>query len=145
MGMSHSRPAPPSQSTVVVVSPVRSPIFVPSSLPAGVQARRDGAPIRKRGSFLAVSGVLSKKEIVVVPSCPEASHSPFTGSPLVNLGFGSMFGGASSSPGGSSQCEKPSLIDKIGISSHSLSFEAYALGWAITRDSLLSEDTTAQE
>ncbi|CAI9285184.1 unnamed protein product [Lactuca saligna] len=89
--------------------------------------------------------VPEKKEIVVVPSSSKASPSLFVGSPLVNLSSSSMFGGVPSSPGGSFQREKPSLIDEIGTPSHSLSFEAYASGWAITIDSLLSKDTTAQE
>ena len=89
--------------------------------------------------------VPEQKEIVVVPNSPEVSSSPFAGSPLVNLGSSSMSWGAPSSPEGSFQCEKPSLFDEIGTLSHSPSFEAYAPGWAITRDSLLLEDTTAQE
>ncbi|CAI9270839.1 unnamed protein product [Lactuca saligna] len=99
-----------------------------------------------------IGGILNGKfyvhgleEVVVVPSFLESSSSPSAGSPLVNHGYGSMFGVASSSPRGSFQREKPSLIDETGTSSHSLSFEAYAPGWAVTRDSLLSEDPTAQD
>ena len=79
----------------------------------------------------------------MVSSSPEVSPSPFFGSPLVNLGFGSMYRGAPSSLGGSFQREKPSLVDETGTSSHSMSFEAYALGWAITINSLLLEETAA--
>ncbi|CAI9279730.1 unnamed protein product [Lactuca saligna] len=71
--------------------------------------------------------VPEQKEVVVVPSSPEAS-SPiiFSISPLVNLGSGSMSGGVPSLLGGSFQCEKPSLVDERGTFSHFLSFEAYA-------------------
>ncbi|KAL7598536.1 hypothetical protein Lser_V15G27182 [Lactuca serriola] len=71
--------------------------------------------------------------------------SPFTGSLSIDLGYGFVFGGALGSPGGSFQPEKPSTVDEMGTSSHSFSFEAYAPAWTITRDSLLSEDITAQE
>ena len=81
----------------------------------------------------------------MVPSSPEASPSPSVGSPLVNPGSGSISGGAPSSHRGSFQCEKPSLVDETGTSFHSLSFEAYVPSWAVTRDSLLSEDATTQE
>lgn len=53
--MGSSGPASPSQSTVVVVSPVRLPVVVPSDLPAGVQAGRSNAPTRKRQSLRVVS------------------------------------------------------------------------------------------
>ncbi|CAI9266914.1 unnamed protein product [Lactuca saligna] len=56
-----------------------------------------------------------------------------------------MSEGAPGSLEDSCQCGKPSLIDGTGTSSHSLYFESYTLGWANTRDSLLSKDTTAQE
>lgn len=39
-----SGPVSPSQPTVVVVSPVRLLVLVPSGLPAGVQAGRSNAP-----------------------------------------------------------------------------------------------------
>ncbi|CAI9298478.1 unnamed protein product [Lactuca saligna] len=48
-----------------------------------------------------------------------------------------------SSPRDSLQREKPSMINKAGTLSHSPYFEAYASSWAINRDSLMSEDTTA--
>ncbi|CAI9292282.1 unnamed protein product [Lactuca saligna] len=152
-----SGPASPSPPTVGVVSPVCSPGLAPPGLPMGVQAGKSSALIRKRtvsvARLLGGTGgilndrfsVLEQKEIVVAPNSLEASPLPFFGSPLVNLGSGSMFAGAPSSPGGSFQFEKPSLFGEIGTSSHSPSFEAYAPGWVITRDSLLSEDTTAQE
>ncbi|CAI9304356.1 unnamed protein product [Lactuca saligna] len=103
--------------------------------------------------FWAVSGIFfsgqfsmpEQKEIVVVPSSPEASPSPIISSPLVNPGSCFMSGGMPGSPEDSCQRGKPSLIDGTWTSSHSLSFEAYTPSWAITKDSLLSEDTTIQE
>lgn len=113
------------------------------------KARRIISVARLLGDIERILGgpfsVTEQKEIVVVPSSLEASPPPFTSSPLVNLGSDSISGGAPSSPGGSFQCEKPSMVDETRTLSHSLSFEAYAPGWAIARDSLLSEDTTAQE
>lgn len=82
---------------------------------------------------------------MVVPSSPGASPSRSADSPLVNPGSDFVSGGAPSSPGGSLQRVKPSLINEIGNLSHSPSIEAYAPGWAITKDSLLSEDNTTQE
>lgn len=86
-----------------------------------------------------------QKERVVVLSFSMTLPSPFTGALSVDLGSDFVFGGAPGSPGGSFQSEKPSTVDEIRTSSHSLSFKAYALSWAITRDSLLSENITTQE
>ena len=99
------------------------------------KARRTVSMAKLLGGIGGVLGdqfyVPEQKEIVVVPNSPEASPSPFVGSLLVNLGSDSMSGGAPSLPGGSFQREKPSLVDEIGTSSHSLYFEAYAPGWRL--------------
>ncbi|CAI9279939.1 unnamed protein product [Lactuca saligna] len=116
--MGSSRHASPSQRTIVAVSLVRFPIVVQSSFP---------------------------REVVVVPSSPGATPSQFAGSSLVNLGPCFVAGGAWSSPGVSIQRENPSLINETWTLSHSPSFEAYTPGWVITRDSLLSEDTTTKD
>ncbi|CAI9265796.1 unnamed protein product [Lactuca saligna] len=86
-----------------------------------------------------------QKEVVVVPNSLNESPSPFFGSSLVNPSSGSIIGGALCSPGGSFWREKPSLVNETRTSSHTLSFMTYTLGWAITRDSLLLEDATAEE
>ncbi|CAI9272063.1 unnamed protein product [Lactuca saligna] len=119
---------------------------------AGLLPRRARRTVSLTRLVGGIRGVLSdrfsvpeQKEIVVVPGSTEASPFPFACSPLVNLDTDSMFGRVSSSPGGSFQREKPSLVDEVGTPYHSLSFGSYALGWAITRDSLLSEDIAAQE
>lgn len=82
---------------------------------------------------------------VVIPSSPVASPSRSASLPLVNPGSRFVSGGAQSLLGGSVQHEKPSLVNETWTLSQSPSFEAYDPGWVITRDSLLSEDTTAQE
>lgn len=89
--------------------------------------------------------VPGQKERVLVPSSSVTPPSPFTGSFPVDIGFVFVFGGASGTPGGSSQPEKPTTVCEGGSTSHSLSFEAYDMGRAITRNSLLSEDITARE
>lgn len=85
--------------------------------------------------------MLGQKERVLVSSYSMAPTSPLTSSLAIDPSSDFMFGDAL----GSFRPEKPSSFDEMGTLSHSLSFEAYAPGWAITRDSLLSEDITAQD
>ncbi|CAI9275791.1 unnamed protein product [Lactuca saligna] len=87
--------------------------------------------------------VTGQNERVAVPSSSVTPPSSFTGSFPDDFGSSSMFGGISGSLKGSYQPERPARVGEVGTTSHSLSFEAYAPGWAITKDSLLSEDITA--
>ncbi|CAI9279784.1 unnamed protein product [Lactuca saligna] len=86
-----------------------------------------------------------RKEKEVVTSSSMTQPFPFTSLLSFDLSFGSVFRSALGSPRGSSQPEKHTAVNKIRTTSHTLSFEAYASGWAITRDSLLLEDITASE
>lgn len=45
----------------------------------------------------------------------------------------------------SSPLDNPSMVDEMRTSSHPLALEAYAPGWAVTKDSLFSEDIVAHE
>ncbi|CAI9294038.1 unnamed protein product [Lactuca saligna] len=64
--------------------------------------------------------VLRQKGRMVVPSSSLTPPSPFTGSFPVDLRFGSVFGGVSSSPKGSSQQERPTMVGEVGTTSYSL-------------------------
>ncbi|CAI9299231.1 unnamed protein product [Lactuca saligna] len=73
-----------------------------------------------------------QKEIVVGPSSLKASHSPFTGSLLVDPGSYFVLGGALGMSGDSSPSDKPSMVDKMRTASHTLDFEAYVqAGWLL--------------
>lgn len=84
-----------------------------------------------------------QKEIVVVPRSLNALPSSFTGSLSIDPGSSFVPRGALGVSEESSPSGKPSMIDKVRTVPHPLAFEAYALGWVVTKDSLLSEDIAA--
>ncbi|CAI9291376.1 unnamed protein product [Lactuca saligna] len=66
---------------------------------------------------------------------------------LLGVDPGSYFvlGGAPGMSGDSSPSDKPSMVDEVRTASSPLASEAYALGWVVTKDSLLSEYIAALE
>lgn len=79
----------------------------------------------------------------MVPSSSMKPPLSFIGSLSVDLDSIFVLQGALGSIGGSFQPGKPSLVSEVGTSSHPLSFEAYALGWVMGTNSLLSEEIVA--
>ena len=79
----------------------------------------------------------------MVPSSSMTPPSSFTGSLSIDPDVVFVLEGALGSPGGPFQPGKPSPVGETGTSSHPLSSETYAPDWAISRDSLLSEDIVA--
>lgn len=86
-----------------------------------------------------------RKEIVVVPSSLETSPSSFIDSLTADRGACSVLGGALGVSRGFPSSDTPYMVEKLRTASHPLASKAYIPGWAVTKDSLLSEDITAQE
>ncbi|CAI9281465.1 unnamed protein product [Lactuca saligna] len=135
--------ASPSQPTVVAISPVHSPVAVPSGFPAGAQVERSNAPTRKKRSMRVVPSSEEEIESDDAGLCPRKARRIVSMARLLGC-IGDILSGQFYVP---KQREVVVVPSSPGASlSRSVGSPlAYALGWAITRDSLLSEDTTAQE
>ncbi|CAI9300267.1 unnamed protein product [Lactuca saligna] len=85
------------------------------------------------------------KEIVVVPSSSKTSPSPFIDLLTTDPSVCSVLGGALGVSGGFPSSEIPYMVEKMRTTSHPVDSKAYVPGWAVTKDSLLSEDIATWE
>ncbi|CAI9285520.1 unnamed protein product [Lactuca saligna] len=82
---------------------------------------------------------------MVVPGSSITPPSPLTCALSTGLGSNSMFGSMLGFCGSSSRPKRSPVVGKRGTAPHSSLFKPYIPSWAITRESLQSEDTTTKE